>query len=98
MAEFIVTAEEVRNKAAELRRINEQYKTTVDNLKAEESRLNGMWEGEAHDVFDTAFKNDSTRYDNFFAAIEDYCVKLEAIAVNYNNAEARNVATAQGNA
>lgn len=98
MAEFIVTAQEVRNKAAELRKINEQYKTTVENLKAEAARLNGMWEGEAHDTFEANFKNDSIRMDNFYTAIQDYCVKLDEIAVNYNNAEARNVATASGKA
>ena len=98
MAEFIVTAQEVRSKAAELRRINEQYKGTVENLKSEATRLNGMWEGEAHDAFETSFKNDGIRMDNFYTAIQDYCVKLDDIAVNYNNAEARNVATASGKA
>lgn len=98
MAEFIVTAQEVRNKAAELRKINEQYKSTVENLKSEVARLSGMWEGEAHDSFDASFKKDSINMDNFYTAIGDYCVKLDDIAVNYNNAEARNVATASGNA
>ena len=96
MAEFIVTAQEVRNKAAELHRINEQYKVTIENLKAEAARLSGMWEGEAHDTFDAKFKNDGIRMDNFYTAIQDYCAKLDDIAVNYNNAEARNVSTAAG--
>ncbi|OQA24731.1 MAG: hypothetical protein BWY61_01166 [Firmicutes bacterium ADurb.Bin354] len=96
MAEFTVTAEEVRNKAAELRKINAQFHSTVGELEAEQARLSTVWEGEAHDVFDSNFKNKKICMDNFYNAIENYCFKLDEIAVNYANAETRNIATASG--
>lgn len=96
MAEFTVTAAEVRNQAAQLKELNAKFKTAVGELEAEVGKLTAMWEGEAHDAFDVAFKNNKIKMDNFYNAIEKYCVTLSEIAVNYANAENKNVATAGG--
>ena len=96
MAEFIVTAQEVMNKAAELRKINSEYKKAIGELEAEETRLNTMWEGQAHDSFDAAFKRDKVSMENFYTAIENYCVRLDEIAANYASAEAKNINIAGG--
>lgn len=96
MAEFTVTAAEVRNKATELRDLNARYRNLINELEAEVNKLSTMWEGEAHDAFDNSFKVDKVKMDNFYNAIEKYCVTLGEIAVNYQNAEAKNVATASG--
>ncbi len=96
MAEFIVTAEEIMNKASELRKINSEYKKAIEELEAEETRLNTMWEGQAHDNFDAAFKRDKVDLDNFYIAIENYCSRLEEIASNYASAEAKNYSIAGG--
>ena len=96
MAEFVVTAMEVKNKATELRKLNAEYKKAAEDLATEESRLNTMWEGDAHDNFDVKFKKDQVNVQNLYAAVEQYCVKLEEIAVNYANAEIKNAAIAAG--
>lgn len=95
MAAFQVTSSELRTKASELRELNSQFKTQVGNLESQEGSLITMWEGEARNAFDTAFKNDKTQMDNFYNLIEQYCVALENIAAKYDMAEAQNVSTAQ---
>ncbi len=95
MAAFTVTSSELKAKANELRNLNAQFKTQVGNLESQEGNLVTMWEGEARNAFDTAFKNDKGQMDNFYNLIEQYCVALENIATKYDMAEAQNVATAQ---
>lgn len=95
MAAFQVTSSELKAKAGELRNLNSQFKTQVGNLESQESTLVNMWEGDARNAFDTAFKNDKGQMDNFYNLIEQYCVALENIAAKYDMAEAQNVSTAQ---
>ncbi len=95
MAAFMVTSSELKSKANELRNLNAQFKSQVGNLESQEGSLVSMWEGEARDAFDMAFKNDKTQMDNFYNLIEQYCAALETIAAKYEAAEARNLSTAQ---
>ena len=95
MAAFQVTSSELKAKAGELRDLNSQFKTQVGNLETQEGSLVTMWEGEARNAFETAFKNDKSQMDNFYNLIEQYCVALENIAAKYDMAEAQNVSTAQ---
>ncbi len=95
MAAFQVTSRELKAKAAELRKLNAQFKTQVGNLEAQEGSLTAMWEGEAKNAFHTAFRNDKGQMDNFYNLIMQYCVSLENIATKYEMAEAQNVSIAQ---
>lgn len=94
MAAFQVTSSELKAKANELRELNAQFKTQAGNLETQEGSLVTMWEGEARNAFDTAFKNDKAQMDNFYNLIEQYCVALENIAAKYDLAESQNVSTA----
>lgn len=94
MAAFQVTSSQLKSKATELRNLNSQFKAQVGNLESQEGNLVSMWEGEARNAFDTAFKNDKGWMDNFYNLIEQYCVALETIAAKYDTAEAQNVTTA----
>lgn len=95
MAAFTVTSSELKAKAGELRDLNAQFKTQTGNLESQEGSLVSMWEGEARNAFDTAFKNDKTQMDNFYNLIEQYCVALDNIAAKYDMAEAQNASIAQ---
>lgn len=95
MAAFQVTSRELRAKAETLRNLNSQFKGQVGNLESQEGTLITMWEGEARNAFDRAFKNDKSQMDNFYNLIEQYCVALENIAAKYDMAEAQNLSTAQ---
>lgn len=96
MAAFQVTSGELKAKSNELRELNTQFRTQIENLKTQEGTLTSMWEGEAKNAFDTAFKNDTAQMDNFHNLIEQYCAALDGIAAKYDMAEAQNVSIAQG--
>ena len=96
MAEFTVTASEVNKKAAELQALNRKYLEAVQELEKEVDGLSGKWEGEAYTAFHNSFVKDSKQMYNFYNAIEQYCVTLSEIAVNYSESETRNVTTASG--
>ena len=95
MAAFQVTSAQLKAKAGELRELNGQFKTQVGNLESQEGSLISMWEGEARNAFDAAFKRDKSQMDNFYNLIVQYCASLESIASQYDMAESRNVSTAQ---
>lgn len=90
MAEIMVTAAELRRKADELRKLDEQFKSEVGNLSDTENSLNGMWEGQSHDAFHNAFQHDKAQWDNFYTVIQNYCTALENIATKYEQVENQN--------
>lgn len=94
MAEIRVTSSELRNKAAELRQLNDQFKTAVGDMTTTENHLMGMWDGEAKEAFDSAYNNDVTQMDEFYKTIEKYCQALENNAEKYDSAEQKNLTTA----
>ena len=94
MAEFKVTSGELRNKAAELRTLNEQFKKAVEEMTANEQQLMGMWDGDAKETFHAAYNNDKSQMENFYQVIEKYCQALENNATQYEQAESKNVNTA----
>lgn len=95
MAAFQVTSSGLKAKSNELRELNAQFKAQAGNLESQEGSLVSMWEGEARNAFDTAFKNDKAQMDNFYNLIEQYCAALDNIAAKYDMAEAQNASIAQ---
>lgn len=94
MGEILVTANEIKSKAGELRDYNGKFKTEVGLLDSQENTLVGMWEGEARNKFDEVFKRDKGQFDEFYNLIEQYCQALETIAMKYEQAEQTNYETA----
>lgn len=90
MSYFMVSASQIRAKAAELRENNEQLKAQITQLNEREGALSTMWEGEAKNAFHTAFQRDKVQMDNFYNAIAQYVAALESIAQKYEEAERRN--------
>lgn len=93
MAEILVTAATIRNKAQELENLNEQFKARVAELENQEASLNSMWEGDANTAFHNAFQRDKSQMTNFYNLIIQYVQTLENIAAEYERAEALNTET-----
>ncbi len=89
--QLTVTTTTLKAKAEELRALNSKFKSEVANLESQEATLNGMWEGEAKDVFHQNFSKDVIQMNNFYNAIEKYVQVLNNIAVEYERAEQNNV-------
>ncbi len=95
MSMFRVSSAELRQKADQLEQMNAQFKASVEALSTQEQSLATMWEGEAQKAFRTAFNNDRQQFDNFYNGIAKYIQALRDAAQQYDQAEAKNVATAQ---
>ncbi len=85
-----VSAEQLIARANELKDLNSQFRTTVNELESTEETLRTMWEGDANDSFHRAFTSDKVQMTNFYNAIELYVYKLLDIAAKYQQAEATN--------
>lgn len=94
-SQITVSTRELNSKAQTLQTNNQRLNTLIDQLRTQEASLCSMWEGDAKDEFDKAFRSDINQMKNFYDAIKDYVVKLNEIIKNYDEAEARNVQIAQ---
>lgn len=95
MAQFSLTFQNLKSAIDTLTQLNSQFKTAVGNLESTEQQLCSMWEGQARDTFDTAFKNDKVQMDNFYNAIQQYIQVLTENLNRYQNAEQQNTSIAQ---
>lgn len=98
MAEIRVTSGELKNKVAELRQLNAQFKKAVEDMSASEQQLTGMWDGDAKENFHNAYSSDRAQMDIFYDTIEKYCQTLESNAAGYEAAEAKNANMASARA
>ena len=89
-----VTSSELRKKAEELKQLNMRFKLQVETIETAEQTLKSMWEGQANQTFHTAFMRDKGQMDGFHGAIAQYIAALLIIAAKYEEAEAKNTATA----
>lgn len=89
-----VTTSELRNRAENLRSLNDRFKREVDALNSREKQLLGMFEGDASKAFDAQFQLDKSKFDAFAVGIEQYITRLLSSASAYDAAETRNVGIA----
>jgi len=92
---IIVNTATIRNKAGELKTLNNRFRQQVEQLKTQEASLNAMWDGDANDSCHTEFHRDAVQMNNFYNAIEKYVQSLQEIAEVYEAAERRNVQIAK---
>ena len=90
MAEIKVTTTELKNKAAELRQLNNQFKKAVEDMTNNEQQLMTMWDGDSKETFHKAYTSDIGQMEVFYQTIEAYCQVLEFNANNYDTAEQEN--------
>lgn len=91
MAEIMVTAAQLRERAETLRQLNESFKTQIELLQTSETNVCSMWEGEAKQAFQTAFDQSKVKMDSFKQAIDQYVNALLQIAQKYETAEQQNI-------
>ena len=94
-SQIIVSTRELNNKSQSLQNSNTRLNQMIDQLRQQEVSLCSMWEGDAKDEFDKAFRSDIQQMKNFYEEIKNYIVKLNEIIKNYDQAEAKNVQIAR---
>ena len=90
MAQYKVTASELRNAADSLRNYNNSIKTQLENLVQQEQALNNQWDGDANDAFHRAFTTNKAKFDKFVQAVEKFSTTLTQVAERYEQAESKN--------
>jgi len=95
MSFYQVTSGELRRRAEEMRGLNSRFKSEEENLRASEANLKTMWEGEANEVFHSAFVHDASAMDMFYDTVEQYIAALLVIAERYEIAERKNAEIAR---
>ncbi len=94
MSQFTVTYQQISSAIETLTQCNSQFKTVTSSLETTETQLCGMWEGQARDTFDSAFKQDKVQMDNFYNAIQQYISVLQQALQEYQRVEALNTQAA----
>ncbi len=90
MSMIQVTSATLRRNAEQLRALNRQFKTAVDQLQNQKSSLDSMWEGDAKKVFNDYFTKNKASFEAFSNGIAMYANRLEEAAARYEEAEAKN--------
>lgn len=91
MALIQVNTTTMRNQISDLRALNAQLKTQLDNLASTELELAAMWAGDAKDAFRAAFNNDKYQIENFRKLITQFATAGDQIADKYDANERANV-------
>lgn len=95
MSKYTVTASEMQNAINDLNASNNEFKSRVNELEAEQQNLAGMWQGDANTAFNNAFQNDKSQWATFANLIDQYVETLSTILQTYQTAESTNTETAR---
>ena len=90
MAQYKVTACELKRSAYTLRCYNNSIKHQLDSLMQQEHALNNQWDGDANDVFHRSFVTNKAKFDKFVQAVNKFSATLTQVAERYEQAESRN--------
>lgn len=95
MAEFQVTSSTLKEKAEELKSLNDQFAKKVEELLEAKTKLDGTWEGDSKEAFSNAFNTDKGKMDLFKSTVDECYSRLLTIIAEYEAAEAKavNIAT-----
>lgn len=88
--QITANTQQIKTKADQLHKLNDQFKKQVEQLESYEQTLNAGWDGEANDKFHKAFLKDKTQMHNFYNLVEQYVQALQQIINKYENAEIKN--------
>ena len=91
---IMVSSAQLRNRASELKELNQRFKMQTTSLEEKEGTLKGMYEGDAATTFHNAFTKSKINMDNFYNCIQQYAAVLEEIAMRFDQIEAQNVSIA----
>ena len=89
------SSSQLQNVISKLEQYNKNFESKVQEMVAEQKRVDGMWDGQANTEFNNNFNKEKKQFDAFHQAIADYIVKLKTIKTNYEQAETTNTRIAK---
>ncbi|MBQ8305265.1 MAG: WXG100 family type VII secretion target [Blautia sp.] len=97
-AEIRVTSAALRSRREELEQANGQFRELLERLESTVGMLAASWEGESHDAFYQAFKEDRGKMDLFSDTVRAYGATLDNMINKYEAAEKANTILARSRA
>lgn len=94
MADFRVSVEQLKSKAEEIKALSTKTSQALQNVQSSGQNLSGMWEGDAHDTFDSYLKMTIAKLETYKGALDQYYQALIQIAASYARAEQQNASSA----
>ena len=87
MANFTVTASELRRVGDNLMNLNGLFQQQVGKLMQHEEELDARWDGQANDAFKVQFASNCESLNSFYTVIGEYIQMLESVATIYDTKE-----------
>ena len=87
MADIKITFSEVRNKAAQIRKCNDNLNQHLADIKSSITALDAEWTSDASDTIRQKITGMQTKFDNYYTIIESYATFLDTTVTNYEQAE-----------
>lgn len=89
-----VTTATLQSKRSELQGLNKKFNSELGKMDSTERELTAMWEGDASKAFHKSYTTDTTKMENLYKAVEQYCQALDTIIKQYEKSEQKNVSIA----
>ncbi len=89
MAEFTVSSQMLRDKAAGIRGKNSEFTGLTDEITQLINSLSSSWEGDAYTNFVSKFEGLKPSFTAYSQVIEEYAAFLENAATSYEQAESQ---------
>lgn len=87
MADIKITFSEVRNKASQIRKCNDNLNQQLEDIKSSITALEAEWTSDASDTIRQKIAGMQPKFDNYYSIIESYAAFLETTVSNYEQAE-----------
>ncbi|UFT99202.1 pore-forming ESAT-6 family protein [Radiobacillus kanasensis] len=82
-----VSLNEVSNTAGQIRTLNEQLSTRLDQIKRDMNDLASTWQSDASNTIRSNFNALAPRFEEYRQVVDSYAKFLDATVTNYNTAE-----------
>lgn len=87
MADIKITFAEVKGKATQIRRCNDNLTEYLNDIKTKISSLDAQWTSDASDTIRGKINGMQSKFDNYHSIIETYAAFLETTVSNYEQTE-----------
>lgn len=88
MADIKITFSEVKSKATQIRKCNENLNQHLIDIKNNITSLDAEWTSDASDTIRSKISGMQSKFDNYYNIIEAYATFLDTTVSNYEQTEA----------
>lgn len=87
MADIKITFSEVKNKATQIRKCNENLTAHLNQIKSDIKSLDAEWTSDASETIRSKIEGMSNKFESYYSIIESYAAFLDTTVANYEQTE-----------